>query len=192
MAVDPRVTVSGWTGSIVGKFLVGDGHKVGAPSFQPAKPRMTLKGQHVNINVVAMLKQVNPGKARMTLRKPANSALALIVSSTVKPSPTATTKLTLKGKPGLRLVTPGRQVTGKPRMTLKSKAYRVNRSVTMRPGIAKLTLRGGPLTKVGKAGLVPTVATPKILAPHASADQGNIVPTPAYTELLVPTVEEFV
>jgi hypothetical protein len=194
MAVDPRVTVSGWTGSIVGKFLVGDGHKVGAPSFQPAKPRMTLKGQHFNVNVVAMLKQVNPGKAKMILglsdlQHPPRK-YTINVSSTV--SPPAKPKLTLKGKPGLRLVTPGRQVTGKPRMTLKGKVFRVNRSVTMRPGIAKMTLRGGPLQKVGKAGLVPTVATSKILVPHASADQGNIVPTPAYTELLVPTVEEFV
>jgi hypothetical protein len=77
-------------------------------------------------------------------------------------------------------------------MTIKAKGFRVNRSMTMRPGKARMTLRGGPLTKVGKAGLVPTVATPKILVPSAFHDEGNIVPTPAYTELLVPTVEEFV
>jgi len=190
MAVDPRVTVSGWTGSIVGKFLVGDGHKVGAPVFQPAKPRMTLKGQHFGVNVVAMLKQVNPPKARMTLRKTATSTLALTVSSTVRPSPSAMPKLTLRGKGGYRLVTPGRQVTGKPRITLRGKGVRVNRSMTMRPGKAKMTLRGGALTKVGKAGLVPTVPTAKILVPTGAQGE-NLVPTPAYTELLVPTVEEF-
>jgi hypothetical protein len=193
MAVDPRVSSSQWIGSIVGTFKVGDGHKVGPPVFQPAKARMTLKGQHVQVNVVAMLKQVNPPKARMTLRKTALSTLALNVSSTAKPSPTAIPKLILKGKPGLRLVTPGRQVTGKPKITLRSKTYRLNRSNTARLGKAKMILRGEALTKVGKAGLVPTVPTTKILVPSGVQDHGSLVPTPAYTDgLLVPTVEEFV
>jgi len=192
MAVDPRVTSSQWIGSIVGQFKVGDGHKVGAPIFQPAKARMTLRGQHFNVNVVAMLKQVNPPKARMTLRKTATSTFAFTVSSTVRPSPSAMPKLTLRGKAGYRLVTPGRQVTGKPRITLRSKTYRLNRSMTMRPGKARMTLRGGPITKVGRAGLVPSVPTAKILVPTGARDSGNLVPTPAYTELLVPTAEEFV
>jgi len=193
MAVDPRVSSSQWIGSIVGTFKVGDGHKVGPPVFQPAKARMTLKGQHVQVNVVAMLKQVNPPKARMTLRKVATSALALNVSSTAKPSPSAMPKLILRGKGGYRLVTPGRQVTGKPRMTLRSKTYRVNRSNSPRLGKARMTLRGGAITKAGKAGLVPTVPTAKILVPTGVQDHGSLVPTPAYTDgLLVPTVEEFV
>jgi hypothetical protein len=196
MAVDPRVTSSQWIGAIVGTFKVGDGHKVGPPIFQPAKARMTLKGQHVQINVVAMLKQVNPQKARMILglsdlQHPPKT-YTLIVSSTAKPSPSGMPKLILKGKPGLRLVTPGRQVTGKPRMTLRSKTFRLNRSNTPRPGKARLTLRGGAITKVGKAGLVPTVPTAKILVPSGVQESG-LVPTPAYTDgLLVPTVEEFV
>jgi hypothetical protein len=193
MAVDPRVTVSGWAGSIVGQFKVGDGHLVGPPRFQPAKARMTLKGQHFSVNVVAMLKQVNPPKARMflglvDLQHPRND-YSIDVSSKV--SPTAP-MLTLRGKGGYRLVTPGRQVTGKPRMTLKGKTFRVNRNMTMRPGKAKLILRGGPITKAGKAGLVPTVPTAKILVPSGVQDR-SLVPTPAYTDgLLVPTVEEFV
>ena len=193
MAVTPLVTSSQWVGAIVGKFVVGDGTKVGPPIFQPAKPRMTLKGQHFNVNVVAMLKQVNPPKARMTLRKVATSALALNVSSTAKPSPASMPKLILRGKGGYRLVTPGRQVTGKPRMTLRGKTYRLNRSHSPRLGKARMTLRGGAITKVGKAGLTPTVPTAKILVPTGLQDFGNLVPTPAYTDgLLVPTVEEFV
>src|SRR5262245_14188698 len=189
---------SKWVGAVVGTFKVGDGTKVGPPKFQPDKPRMTLKGTHFNVNVVAMLKQVNPPKARMILnltdiQHPPNTYV-LNVSSTVKPSPTATAKLILRGKAGLRLVTPGRQVTGKPRMTVKGKTFKVNRNQVMRPGKTKLILRGKSIQKIGKAGLVPTVPTAKILIPTAVQEYGSLAPTPAYTdqELLVPTVEEFV
>jgi hypothetical protein len=192
MAVDPRVTVSGWTGSIVGQFKVGDGHTVGAPRFQPAKARMTLKGQHFQVNVVAMLKQVNPPKGRMILTADAG-AYELDASSSVTLTPTVLPKLILRGKGGYRLVTPGRQVTGKPQMTLRGKPFRVNRSDTLRPGKARMLLKGGPLTKVGKAGLVPTVPVTEILTPTPVQDYGNLVPNEAYTgDLLVPTVEEFV
>src|SRR5215831_11689360 len=123
---------SKWVGAVVGTFKVGDGTKVGAPKFQPDKPHLTLKGQHFQVNVVAMLKQVNPPKARMTLTKKPLSTIDLLVNSTVKPSPTTLTHLILKGKTGLRLVTPGRQVTGKPWLRLKGKTFRLNKSSSPR------------------------------------------------------------
>jgi hypothetical protein len=62
----------------------------------------------------------------------------------------------------------------------------------MRPGKAKMILRGGAIQKVGKAGLVPTIPYTRILVPTSVRDEGTLTPTPAYSELLVPTVEEFV
>ena len=114
----------------------------------------------------------------------------LAASSTVKfiPNP----HVTLRGKTGLRLVTPGRQVTGKPPMTLKGKHYNLNKSAIIQPHKPKLILIGGALGRVGKAGMVPTIPVAEILTPTPARDEGSLVPTPAYTELLVPTVEEFV
>ena len=184
---------SKWVGAVVGTFVVGDGTVVGPPVFQPDKPKITLKGKSFQTQVAAQLKQVNPGKAKMTLKRPQFSTLELIASSTVKPSPTALTKLTLKGKTGLRIVTPGRQVTGKPHITLKAKTFKVNRDQTMRPGKGKMTLRGGAITKAGKAGLVPTLPYSRNLIPTAVVMYGNLAPSPAEDrDLLVPTVEEFV
>jgi hypothetical protein len=188
---------SQWIGAIVGKFVVGDGTVVGPPVFQPAKPRLTLKGKPFQTYVTADLKQVNPGKARLflglvDLAHPRNE-FVIRVSSTVSPSPSAMPKLIFRGKTGLRIITPGRQVTGKPKMTLRGKAVRRNTSSTQQPGKAKLILRGGAITKVGKAGMVPTVPSAGILTPTGVEDFGNLVPTPAYTDgLLVPTVEELV
>jgi|SRR5262252_9543520 len=188
---------SKWVGAVVGTFKVGDGTKVGPPVFQPDKPKITLRGKAFRTFVAADLKQVNPGKARMILnltdiQHPPNT-YTINVSSTVRPSPTALAHLTLKGKPNLRIVTPGRQVTGKPRMTVRGKAFKVNRSVKPQFGKARLILRGGAIHKVGKAGLVPTVPVVGLLVPTAVQGYGNLVPSEAYTgDLLVPTVEEFV
>ena len=197
MAVEPRVTSSQWIGAIVGKFVVGDGTVVGPPVFQPAKPHLTLRGKSFQTYITADLKQVNPGKGRMLLgfvdiTHPALK-YAINVSGAVSFTPVTAPKLTLRGKTGLRLVTPGRQVTGKPRMTLKAKHFNRVTSMTMQPGKAKLILTGGAITKVGKAGLVPSIPVAEILSPTGVQDFGNLVPTPAYTDdLLVPTVEEVV
>jgi len=181
---------SKWVGAVVGTFKVGDGTKVGAPKFQPDKPHLTLKGQHFQINVVAMLRQVTPPKGRMYL---AAKGYTYDIDSKVSISPGVLPKLIVKGGKPYRIVTPGRQVTGKPQLKLAAKTFRVNRSQSPRPGKAKLILKGGAITKAGKAGLVPTVPYTRILTPTAVADEGNLVPTPAYTgDLLVPTVEEFV
>lgn len=174
-------------GSIVGTFKVGDGHKVGPPLFRPDKPHLTLKGGHYTVNIVAQLKIVYPPKARMKL---AAKGYVIAASSTVKfiPNP----HVTLRGKTGLRLVTPGRQVTGKPPMTLKGKHYNLNKSTTIQPHKPKLILKGKQINRIGKAGLVPTIPVAEILTPSAPRDEGSLVPSPAYTGLLVPTVEEFV
>jgi len=186
------VTSSQWAGAVVGTFLVGDGHVVGPPVFQPAKPKMTLKGKHFQVNVVAMLKQVNLAKATMPLglsdiTHPPNYYF-VNVSSKVSPAPTSLPKLTLRGKAGLRIVTPGRQVTGRPRMTVKAKTFRLNRSNAPRIGKAKMTLRGGKITKVGKAGLVPSIPINELLVPSGIQAYGNLSPSPASgDDLLVPT-----
>ena len=191
LVVDPVASAS--TGSIVGTFKVGDGHKVGPPSYLPGPPQLTLRGKPINIVVAGDLKQVNPGKAQMTLGTPFGSAIGLSISSSVTPSQTALSKLSLNGKT-FRTVTPGRQITGKPAMLLAGKTIRVNVSQTPRFGKAQLILRGGSLGKVGKAGLVPTVPVAGLLVPDAVVEYGELAPTPTDPdrELLVPTVVEYV
>lgn len=181
---------SRWIGAIVGEFVVGDGTVVGPPIFQPAKPKLILRGKSLQTFVAADLKQVNPPKARMPLR---GEGFQVAASSTVALTPVTAPFLILRGKSGLRLVTPGRQVTGKPRLILRGKQVSRVTSMTMQPGRAKLILRGGAITRVGKAGLVPTVPVTEILTPTGAQDFGDLVPTPAYTDdLLVPTVERTV
>lgn len=182
------------TGAIVGTFKVGTGVKVGPPTFHPDKPKLLLRGKTFHINIAGDLKQVVVPKARMTLKFSSIHPYSLVISSTVAPSAGVGPLLILRGKTGLRIVTPGRQVTGKARMTLRGKAVRRNTSSTQQPGKAKLILRAKEINKIGKAGLVPTVPTAEILVPSAVQGYGNLVPTPAYTdqELLVPTQEEFV
>jgi hypothetical protein len=193
MAVDPRVTTTQWVGAIVGKFVVGDGTVVGPPRFQPAKPKLTLKGKPFQTFVAGDLKQVNPAKGRMVLglvdiNHPAIE-YSVNVSSTVAPSAGAGPLLILRGKAGLRLVTPGRQVTGKPRLTLRGKHINRVTSITVQPGKAKLSLTGGTLGRVGKAGLTPSPPIDRPLLP-SPAQEELLVVTPAYTDgLLVPTVE---
>jgi hypothetical protein len=186
------------TGAIVGTFKVGTGVVVGPPTFRPDKPKLQLRGKHFVVNIAGDLKQVVVPKGKMILglvdiAHPA-SEYVVKVSSTVAPSAGVGPLLILRGKTGLRIVTPGRQVTGKARMTLKGKPFNRVTSQTMRPGKAKLILRAQEINKIGKAGLVPTIPTAKILVPSAVQEYGNLVPTPAYTdqELLVPTQEEFV
>lgn len=196
MAVDPR-TGSVLVGAVVGRFIVGDGTKVGPPVFQPAKPHLTLRGKSFKLNIAADIKQVVPGKARMYLglvdiAHPPN-VYAVKVSSTVKPSPTTAPLLTLRGKTGLRIVTPNRQIVGKAKLTLKGKHVNRVTSMTVQPHKAKLILKGGELGRAGKAGLIPTIPVTKVLTPSAAQASGSLVPTPAYTDgLLAPTVEEFV
>jgi hypothetical protein len=191
MAVDPRSgTVSAWAGAIVGKFVVGDGTKVGPPVFQPAKSKLTLRGKHFVVNIAGDLKQVTPPKAKMRL---SGESYALAASSTVAPTAGVGPLLILRGKSGVRIVTPGRQVTGKPKLTLRGKHFNRVTSMTVTPKIPKLILRGGELGRVGKAGLVPTVPADRPLTPSPALPENNLVPTPAYTDgLLVPTVERTV
>lgn len=191
MAVDPRSgTVSAWVGAIVGKFTVGDGTKVGPPVFQPAKPKLTLRGKHFQTLVAGNLRQVNPPKAKMYL---GGESFVITASSTVAPTAGVGPLLILRGKSGLRIVTPGRQVTGKPRLTLRGKHFNRVTSITVTPQKPKLILRAKALGRIGKAGLVPTIPTDRPLTPSPALPEDNLVPTPAYTGgLLVPTVERTV
>lgn len=178
-------------GAVVGTFKVGDGTVVGPPRFVPDKPKLTLNGKRFTVFAATSIVQVSPGKARMKLSVPTFYTLDLIVSSTIVIAHSP--DLSLNGGDPYRIVTPGRQITGKPRMTLKAKSYRLNKSDSPQLGKAKLILKAGALGKVGKAGLVPVIPLEKPLNP-AAIDDWLLIPTvlPEEEILLVPTVEEFV
>lgn len=175
------------TGAVVGTFKVGMGVKVGPPIFRPDKPKILLKGKTFITTVISgAVYQVQPPKARMTVR-------AKVYGLIVNGGPIlGSSRITLKGKPGLRLVTPDKAVVAKARLTLRGKHYNRVSSYTMQPGKPKVILRGQKMGKIGSAGMVPTVPVSILLAPSPAVDEGQLVPSPAYTGLLVPTVEEFV
>jgi hypothetical protein len=188
VAVDPRSgTVSAWTGAIVGDFIVGSGMLVGPPVFQPAKPKLILKGKKFTTQVIAGdVKRIVVGKPRLSLRGKHYDTYA---SST--PQFTPNPRLILRGK-AIRLVLPTKAPQNKSKLILRGKHYNRVTSYTIQPRKPKIILKGGALGRVGKAGMVPSPARGVILTPSPSADR-VLVPTAAYTgDLLVPTVEEFV
>ena len=169
-------------GQFVGEFIVGEA-VVAPPCAHLLKARLTLKGKPFQVNVYSNLTQINQIKARLTLR---GKSFQVNVSSTVTIA--SPPRLLLNGKE-LRTVDPSKMIVGKPRLVLRGKAFTINLSQIVQPGKAKLILRGGEIRKVGKAGLIPTQCVVAVLSP--SACQGmNLVPSPAYTEVLVPSKVE--
>lgn len=168
-------------GAIVGTFKVGTGMKVGQPTFQPDRPKMTLRGGAFQINLISGdFKVVTPGKAKMTLNAEAVAVTHTFSLAVLPP------RLTLKGRE-FRAIEPDKVRLGTPYLLLKGKAITLNRSSILQLGKARMLLKGGPVAKVGRTGLIPAPVAEEMLVPTEAASGGYLVPTPAYTELLVPT-----
>lgn len=168
-------------GAIVGTFKVGTGVKVGPPTFQPDKPKITLKGGPFVTRVLGDLQSIPMGKGRMTL-----VAKHYDYASAYSVGVPGTPKIILKGK-AFEPKLPDKQAIATPRITLKAKGFIINKSASMQIGKPKLLLKGKTPGKVGKAGLVPLVPTEIYGTPSVPREK-LLVPTAAYpSELLVPT-----
>lgn len=176
-------------GAIVGEFIVGDGTVVGPPIWTGSKPHLILAGKSFTTHVIAgNVYTVYLAKARLKL---AGRGYDLDVSSSITLTPATAPLLNLRGKSYV-VILPTQVHLAKASMTLAGKHFNRVTSYVLPVGKSHLILKGKQINRVGRAGLIPTAPVTIILTPTTPHADTGLVPSPAYTELLVPTAEKFV